>query len=61
MWLWEGMAGRNPVCLGESQQGAKLMGKGDFVAAGREGEEARADVGGSGCWMEPRAEFETLV
>lgn len=54
------MAGKNPVCLGGSQQGARFMGKGDFVAAGREGVETRADLGESLCWMEAGAEFVSL-
>lgn len=44
-----GRDGRQDSFLDGSQQGAKLMGKGDFVAAGREGEEARVDLGESGC------------
>lgn len=36
------------------------MGKGDFVAAGREGEEARAALGESGCWIETGPQFVSL-
>lgn len=55
-----GWDGRQDSCLDGSQQGPRLMGKGDVVAAGREGEEARADLGESRCWMGVEAEFVSL-
>lgn len=54
------MAGRRPVCPGGSQQGAKFIGKADFVAAGREGREARAALRESGCGVEAGTEFASL-
>lgn len=46
----DGTAGRNTACQGGSQDAAKFMGEGDFVAAGREGGEARAAVGDGVGW-----------